>query len=156
MATAPIFLPVPTYADPIIPAESGDGWRFNPIWIDWLLKLTKGEVSGTIDHADLAGLQGGATGQYFHLTQAQFNGVYIRNTGAPFNIAPGGSPLLYQNTNAFDVDAIVSGGAGIVVTFSRDNITFYALPAAGMFRLSPGDYLNIVYVGPPTVTGVPR
>lgn len=154
MATAPIFQPPPTYQDPII--REGDRWVFNPVWLNWLLLLVDGVLGGTINHADLAGLQGGAAGQYYHLSLTQYNNVYVRNTGLPFPIVVGASPFLYHNTNAFDVDAIVTGGAGVVLTFSRDNVTFYALPATGMFHLSPGDYLNVVHAGAPTVTGVPR
>ncbi len=150
------FLPVPTYADPVVVDEKTGKSSFSPVWLDWFLKLSTGGLAGTVDHNATTNLQGGSPGSYYHLTAAEHAAIYLVNNGAVFGIAPGGSPFLYQNTATFNLDIIVTGGAGVTLTFSRANITFYALPATGMFMLSPGDYLNIVYVGVPTVTGVPR
>ena len=69
----------------------------------------------------------------------------------------GASPFLIQNTTDRDVDIIVTGGTVSAIDFSRDNATFYAVgQAAGMFRLSPFDYLRVTYSVAPTMTLVPR
>ena len=71
MATS--FPDPPTYADPITKDETTGKEVFNPIWIQWFLDMAKvfsvlGVGSGsTVSHNNLSGLQGGTTGEYFHL-----------------------------------------------------------------------------------------
>lgn len=71
-----VYLPPPTYADVILigpPGEDGSPGqpKFNPIWLDWFVRLTQNTTSGaTTDHNTLANLQGGSANQYYHLTAA--------------------------------------------------------------------------------------
>jgi hypothetical protein len=75
----------------------------------------------------------------------------------PRAVVVGASPFLAQNTTGRDVDIIVTGGTVSAIAFSRDNATFYAVGlTAGMFRLSPFDYLRVTYSVAPTMTLVPR
>ncbi len=40
-------------------------------WLDWYTKLINLVNSGAFPHNSLTGLQGGTTGEYYHLTQTQ-------------------------------------------------------------------------------------
>lgn len=42
-------------------------------WLDWYTKLINLVNSGSFPHNSLTGLQGGASGEYYHLTQVQKN-----------------------------------------------------------------------------------
>jgi len=76
---------------------------------------------------------------------------------APQGIIPGASPYVLQNATDWDQDIIVAGGTVSAIEYSQDNITYYNLGVvAGMFRLSPLDYIRITYTGAPTVTVVTR
>jgi hypothetical protein len=69
----------------------------------------------------------------------------------------GASPFTFQNTTGRSVDLIVTGGTVSAIAFSRDNITFYGVGStAGVFWLSPYDYLRVTYTVAPTITLVPR
>jgi hypothetical protein len=75
------------------------------------------------------------------------------------NIALTGSPFTYQNVNEYSLDILIGGNVGGVVNleFSRDNLTWYTTGSFyGQITLSPNDRIRITYVGPPTVTGIPR
>lgn len=75
----------------------------------------------------------------------------------PAGITVGASPYTYQNTNSYPVDVIVRGGTVSTVEFSRDNATYYNVGTiAGMFALSPYDYLRVTYTVAPTMTAIPR
>ena len=75
----------------------------------------------------------------------------------PRAVAVGASPFTFQNTTGRSVDLIVSGGTVSGITFSRDNVTFYGVgQTAGLFWLSPYDYLRVTYTVAPTITLVPR
>lgn len=73
----PQFTPAPTYADPVVVDEATGKSKFNPIWLKWFLDTvqifnTIGlGVGGTINHDNLAGLQGGQANEFYHLTLAQ-------------------------------------------------------------------------------------
>lgn len=75
MATS--FEPPPTYADVVLVDQATKAARFNPIWLGWFVKLagfvseSGGAGGGAANHNDLAGLQGGAAGDRYHLTSAQ-------------------------------------------------------------------------------------
>jgi len=79
-----------------------------------------------------------------------------------WNILPrgatvGASPFTFQNTTGRSVDLIVTGGTVSAIAFSRDNVTFYGVGSvAGVFWLSPYDYLRVTYTVAPTITLVPR
>lgn len=71
-----IFQQPPTYAEPVIVDEKTGKPRFNPIWLKWFLDLAQviddsGGGSGTVQHNDTGGLQGGTSNEYYHLTAAQ-------------------------------------------------------------------------------------
>lgn len=75
----------------------------------------------------------------------------------PRNVAVGASPFTLQNTTGRSVDIIVTGGTVSAIAFSRDNVTFYGVGStAGVFWLSPNDYLRVTYTVAPTITLVPR
>ena len=70
------YLPPPTYADPVIVDEVTGKSRFNPIWLDWFLRLTAELGTGGVpEHNSLSGLQGGTSSQYYHLTSAQLSAL---------------------------------------------------------------------------------
>jgi hypothetical protein len=75
----------------------------------------------------------------------------------PRGVVVGASPFTFQNTTGRPVDLIVTGGVVSAIDFSRDNITFYSVgQTAGVFWLSPYDYLQVTYTAAPTITLVPR
>jgi len=75
----------------------------------------------------------------------------------PRGVTVGASPFTFQNTTGRSVDLIVSGGTVSAIAFSRDNVTFYGVGStAGVFWLSPYDYLRVTYTVAPTITLVPR
>ena len=84
MSNPTVFQPPPTYADPVNVDERTNKGQFNPIWLKWFLDLTQyinqNGAGNTIQHNQLAGLQGGQSNQYYHLTQTQF-ADYLPTTG---------------------------------------------------------------------------
>lgn len=151
------FQPVPTYADPVEVNERTGKSAFSPTWLSWFLTLSNGGLSASIQHNSLQGLQGGATGQYYHLTASQVTKVPFRNLVAPAAITVTASPFLYNNLHTYDEDVIVKGGTVSKLEFSRDNTTFFDIGViAGMVHLSPGDYLRTTYTVAPTMTEVSR
>lgn len=151
------FQPVPTYASPVeVDPRTGKS-QFSPTWLSWFLTLSQGGLGSTIQHNSTLGLQGGTSGQYYHLTAVQLAAVNFRSLSAPAGITVGGSPFTYQNVSGFDQSVIVKGGTVTTVSFSRDNVTYYDCgTVAGMFTLSKGDYLKVVYTVAPTMTGISR
>lgn len=155
------FQPVPTYQDPVEVDKRTGKFGFSPVWLSWFLELSTGGLSSTIQHNSLLGLQGGQSGQYYHLTSAQLSAIPFRSTsgagGLPTGIPPTGSPMLFRNVDAFDEDVIVKGVGVTKLEFSRDNISFFDIGVVqGMIHLSPNDYLRITYSAGPTLTKVPR
>ena len=79
------FQPPPTYADPVIVDEATRKGQFNPIWLKWFLDLSQfinnNGGGGAIQHNSLGGLQGGVSGEYYHLNQATYN--ILNNIGTP-------------------------------------------------------------------------
>ncbi len=68
----------PTYTDPYIKPPGSDVPKFNPIWAKWFIDLVQwinanGGGGGVIQHNSLAGLQGGTTAEYYHLTNARYS-----------------------------------------------------------------------------------
>lgn len=64
------YLPPPTYAEVILIDKDGNP-KFNPIWLDWFVRLTASSAAGgASDHNLLSNLQGGSANQYYHLTSA--------------------------------------------------------------------------------------
>lgn len=75
------FSPPPTYAEVIIFDRDGRNPRFNPIWLKWFLDVTAlltsagGGGGGGFEHNSLTGIQGGSSGDYYHLTGVQHTDV---------------------------------------------------------------------------------
>ena len=44
-------------------------------WVDWYTKLRRTINTSALDHNSLTGLQGGTSGQYYHLTSAEVTQV---------------------------------------------------------------------------------
>jgi len=79
--------PPPTYADPVVVDEMTKHASFNPIWLDWFLKVAEylsaaGAGGGGIDHNSLTGLQGGNSTERYHLTSAQASSM-VSGTWTP-------------------------------------------------------------------------
>lgn len=151
------FQPVPTYQDPVeVDPKTGKS-SFSPTWLSWFLTLTNGGLSSAIQHNQLLGLQGGTSGQYYHLTSAEKNSINFRSTNPIIVVPPGVSPWTFQNTNTYDVSIVVQGGTVSAISYSRDGITFVPLGVvAGMLWVSKADYLKVVYTVAPTVSEIPR
>jgi len=150
------FQPVPTYQDPVEVDKRTGKFQFNPTWLSWFLTLSNGGLSNTIQHNSLLGLQGGGSGQFYHLTSTQLNSIPFRNTGAIATITPGASPYTYTNSDGFDEDVIVQGGTVSKIEFGR-GATFQDVGlTAGMYHLSPGDKLKVTYTVVPNMVKVPR
>lgn len=77
------FQPPPTWALPILVDERTKRAQFNPIWLKWFVDLAQvlssvnsGVSSSTgfsgVSHNLLSGLQGGMSGEYYHLTAAEY------------------------------------------------------------------------------------
>lgn len=74
----------------------------------------------------------------------------------PSAITVGGSPFTYQNPLNRPVSVMVSGGTVTTISISRDGTNFFLVGLlAGMFHLSAGDYLRVVYILAPTMTLIP-
>lgn len=74
------------------------------------------------------------------------------NTVAPMTVGP--SPYLFTNNSGFDMDIVISGASN--TDFSRNGMPMMSIGADGIFRLNPGDSLEIMYSTLPTVTIIPR
>jgi len=72
------------------------------------------------------------------------------------SITVGASPFVYQNTDPYPEDIIISGGTVSSIAWSRDGSTYYNLGlTSGRFHLEPGEYLQVTYTAAPTMTKVP-
>lgn len=150
------FQPVPTYQDPVeVNPQTGKS-QFSPTWLSWFLTLSQGGLGSTIQHNQTLGLQGGTSGQYYHLTSVQLAAINYRSLGPVLPVTVGASPFVYQNTGTFDMDVIVSGGTVTNLSFIRGPSTSTLGQLAGMYHLSPGDSLQVTYTVLPTLHTVPR
>ena len=61
----------------------------------------------------------------------------------------------YQNTTSSRQQVIYTGGTVSAVAFSRDGVTYYALPTAGVVVLAGGDYIKLTFTVLPNFTVVP-
>lgn len=79
------FQPPPTYAEVVLVDEVTGKPGFNPIWLNWFLTLAQvlsGGSGAAIAHDLLSGLQGGTSGEFYHLTSAEhsiFSGTKAAN-----------------------------------------------------------------------------
>jgi len=106
----------PTYAEVVLTDERTGKAVFNPVWLTWFLNITQyisnnGGGTSTQLHNSLSGLQGGGTGEYYHLTASEFtaltagftgSGNLVRQTGASFTDTPafGDNTTLVKATNS--------------------------------------------------------
>lgn len=75
----------------------------------------------------------------------------------PTGVTLGASPAVYRYVGPNSGSLIVSGGTVSLIEFSRGGVVYYTTgQIAGMFALSPTDYLRITYTVVPTVTLVLR
>lgn len=137
------FQPPPTWALPVIVDERTKEGQFNPIWLKWFVDLAGvlsrlGAGSGFLNHNLMAGLQGGAANEYYHLTQAErdlisgyeafpvgsiFTTVSASNpsdllgygTWTPFGV---GRVLVGVDTSNTDFDTVEETGGSLTQTFS--------------------------------------
>lgn len=120
------FQPPPTYADPVIVDEATRKGQFNPIWLKWFLDLSQfinnNGGGGTIQHNTLGGLQGGTTGQYYHLNQATYQ--ILNNIGTP----TAGS-VAYGNGSTLGFSA--AGVVGQVLTSNGAAPPIWSTPSGG-------------------------
>lgn len=76
------YQPPPTYADVVLVDKDTGAAKFNPIWLDWFIRLVQNIGStGAADHNTLNNLQGGSANQYYHLTLAAYTAAsaYLHN-----------------------------------------------------------------------------
>jgi hypothetical protein len=137
------FEPPPTYAMPVlINKETGES-SFSPLWLKWFLDLTgvlsiSGASSGGIVHNNLSGLQGGSSGEYYHLTSTQHGQVSVA-TASTY------SPTLSNTTNVSASTAyqcqylrvgatvVVSGRVDVDPTAAGQVVLGISLPVASNF-----------------------
>lgn len=168
----------PTYADVVLVDEVTQRPAFNPIWLKWFLDVADfisasgGGGGGGVAHNDTTGLQGGTSGQYYHLTSAQQSNL----TGTSFT--PGGringvqgaataaNNLTLGSANYFAVAGNTqmnlldstswAGGSRVVFKFAgtptvkhnqAPSTTFHPFLLAGAadFVASANDTLSLVY-----------
>lgn len=121
MATFPA---APTYADVVLVDQVTQKAAFNPIWLKWFLDLgafvtDSGGAGGGTDHAVLTSLQGGGTGEYFHLTNAEHTaltagftgtGDLVRETGPTIATPTIADALLHKSSVTLTNGAAAAGG----------------------------------------------
>lgn len=116
------FPPPPTYAEVWITNPQGVP-SFNPIWLNWFVQLaaafTGGGGGGGVVHNALGGLQGGGTGEYYHLTNAQAGAFSAIPITPPYGGTGIGSytigDLLYAS-GATTLSKLAAGTANYVLT----------------------------------------
>jgi hypothetical protein len=127
--------------------------------------LTLAQVGGQLSASEKGILTGGAASNasslHTHTGLATLTGGVgsdasslhnHRDQVAITNIAVGASPFTYQNTSNYDAKVIVQIGTVTSIEYTRDNVNFYNVGVvAGLFGLSPGDRLRIIYAAAPTM-----
>lgn len=126
-----VFEPPPTWADPVIVDEATGKSRFNPVWLKWFIDFTAvisaaGGGGGGIVHNDTSGLQGGTSGQYYHLTSALLSEL----TGG---IGSGNVVLGTALTSWTPTDA---SGAGLSLTLGTCQYLIYGRLCFAGFNLT--------------------
>lgn len=77
-------------------------------------------------------------------------------TNAIENVTVGTSPFAFQNTRSGDADITVQGGTVSKIELGRGSTYVDVGSTAGMYRLSPDDYLRVTYSVAPTMRAIPR
>lgn len=103
MTTIRKFPVPPTYAEPTIVDPNSGKAQFNPIWLKWFLDVAQFlsgvglTITQQIDHNALGDLQGGALGQFYHLTAAQQADLFVNPITTPGDMiigsGGGGTPV---------------------------------------------------------------
>lgn len=153
----------PTYAEVIIVDQATMKPTFNPIWLDWFLRLASvlsGGSGGSISHALLADLQGGMSGEYFHLTNAQYTlaTAILQNQTANRVLAgpTGGSPAApaFRALVAADLPAgtgTVTSVALAATPSSVFDVSGSPVTGSGTLTLSMDNQnANLILAGPST------
>lgn len=122
------FPPPPTYAEVIlVDRDNRAPPRFNPIWLKWFLDVAAlftaagGGGGGGFAHNSLTGLQGGGTGEYYHLTAANYANVVTSYA----NLGGGAGVLASIIANALNAKSLVAG-TGMSLSNTATEITFNA------------------------------
>lgn len=74
----------------------------------------------------------------------------------PPQTVTGSSPQTLRNTTSCVQIVIVNGGASVVVSYSQDGSTYYAMSSGSQFVLFPGDFIKISWTTAPTITVLNR
>ena len=90
-------------------------------WIDWYTKLINLVNSGAFPHNSLTGLQGGTSGEYYHLTSAQYTTLTtninetIDDRVAALLVAGSNITLTYNDAaNTLTIASTGGGGGGSI------------------------------------------
>lgn len=141
------FQPPPTWALPVNVDEKTGKSAFSPIWLKWFVDLAKVlsssgfSASGGLVHNGLEGLQGGAGGQYYHISYADY--LAISNTtsltgGTATQVLHGASSGWSAVDLANDVAGTLSethlGGLSVTITTAK----LTALGANGSMTFTNG------------------
>lgn len=95
----------------VLDESTGIQWTWNDVaWV---------QFSSTVNHNILSCLQGGTSGQYYHLTATQCQNVFYRNTHTTDNITQG-------STNKWYADSLVNTNA--CVTCARNHVNVVGNP----------------------------
>lgn len=116
MSTAQ-FQPPPTYALPIETDAATGKPTFNRVWLKWFYDLVQAlnnaqVTGGTIQHNNLAGLQGGQANEYYHLTATEHN--LLQTIETTYNAGFSGTITTAKLT---------AGGANGSMTFTNGILT---------------------------------
>jgi len=164
------FQPPPTYADPVVVDEATRKGQFNPIWLKWFLDLSQfinnNGGGGTIQHNTLGGLQGGISGEYYHLNQATYN--ILNNIGTPVagSVAYGNGSTVQFTAVGSVGQVLTSAGSGAPTwtSLSGTAVTSFSADSTGLTPNTPttgavvlGGTLNIAHggTGSATAAGAP-
>lgn len=98
-----------------------------------------------------------ATQNVVPIIQADARYINTSRTTLPSAITVTASPFSFQNTNAWPLDIIVSGGTVTNIEFTRDAVTYYSTGLlVGVVELSASDRIRVTYSVAPTMTQTPR
>lgn len=128
--------PVPNYAMPFIGNEEELlrlGLRFNPVWLKWfidtLAQITDGSL---IDHATLAGLQGGTVGQYYHLTSARYTTLTGTQSANTVFAGPATGPAAIAAFRTLALSELTGAAALTKVDDTNVTLTLGGTPATSL------------------------
>jgi len=121
----PDFPPPPTYAEVVVTDPITKKQTFNPVWLKWFLEavaLFNASGGTTTNHNSTSGKQGGTAGQYYHVTQAQFNDIAATFTGSVTQIQ---DPLRPTTATGATQTGQLFMGSGVPAAANGNNGDFY-------------------------------